>query len=228
MFGYIQRVYQENLDKTLQIERERCDSQYYRALIKQDEAQKIMIHDIKKHISGIRDLMINQDYEMATKYVERVYSSKELKETIRFSDNQMVNVILNRYATRFFEAGIRYDFDIRRGCMDYIYVDDITILLCNMLDNAYEGMERIDNACVELRINGQGNGTGTIITMTNDCMPTAALLKTQKANRRFHGYGIKSMKHVADKYNGSVELYYSEKDRRFHTIIYLYNSRKTT
>ena len=84
-------------------------------------------------------------------------------------------------------------------------------------------MNKIDNACVELRIGVQGSGTGTIITMINDSNPSAALLRSQKMDKNFHGYGIKSMKRVAEKYDGHLELYYSEEERRFHTIVYLYN-----
>ncbi|MBO5260880.1 MAG: GHKL domain-containing protein [Coprococcus sp.] len=221
IYGYLERVHQDNLDKTLQIQREECDCEYYKVLIKQEESQKILIHDIKKHINSIRDLIVDQDYETAQKYMERLYSSRELKETIKFSDNSMVNVILNRYSTRFIEAGIRYDFDIRRESMDFVQIDDITVLLCNMLDNAYEGMNRIENAYVELRICMQGNGMGALITMINDCTPAAATLVSNKKDKRFHGYGIKSMQRVAEKYNGSVELYYSEEDKRFHTVIFL-------
>ena len=154
--------------------------------------------------------------------MERLSASKELRETVRFSNNHMVNVILNRYATQFLESEMQYNFDIRKDCMENIYVDDITILLCNMLDNAYEGMQGIEDACVELRINAQKSGVGTILSMTNDCGAAAASLKTQKKEKRqFHGYGIKSMNRVAEKYHGNVEVYYSEKEHRFHTIIYL-------
>lgn len=221
IFGYLQRVYNDNIAKTLQLQREECDVAYYKAMLKQDETQKIMIHDIKKHISTIYDLMINNDYESARNYMDRLYTSKNLMETIRFSENRAVNVILNRYVSKFIEAGIHYNFDIRSGCMDYISVDDITVLLCNMLDNAYEGMAMIDNASVDLRINMQGSGT--VITMTNDCKPESALLKSQKTDRKFHGYGIKSIKRVAKRYNGDVELYFSNQDNRFHTIVYLNN-----
>ena len=222
IYGYLQNVYQDNLDKTLQIQREKIDSAYYKALIKQDENQKMIIHDIRKHISSVHDLVKNEDYEAALDYMERLYASKELRETVRFSNNHMVNVILNRYATQFLESEMQYNFDIRKDCMENIYVDDITILLCNMLDNAYEGMQGIEDACVELRINAQKSGVGTILSMTNDCSAAAASLKTQKKEKRqFHGYGIKSMNRVAEKYHGNVEVYYSEKEHRFHTIIYL-------
>jgi len=50
--------------------------------------------------------------------------------------------------------------------MDYLQVDDLTVLLCNMLDNASEAMSEIDSASVELRMNSQGNDGGTI--MSND------------------------------------------------------------
>ena len=43
IYGYLQNVYQDNLDKTLQIQREKIDSAYYKALIKQDENQKMFL-----------------------------------------------------------------------------------------------------------------------------------------------------------------------------------------
>ena len=47
IYGYLQSAYKENLDKTLQIQREKYDIEYYKKIISQDEEQKIMIHDIK-------------------------------------------------------------------------------------------------------------------------------------------------------------------------------------
>ena len=223
IYGYLQRVYKENLDKTLQIQREKYDIEYYKKIISQDEEQKIMIHDIKKHISGIHDLLEHHDYDKAVEYIERIYESNELKETIRFSDDHMVNVILNRYASRFIDAGIHYDFDVRRARMDYMQVDDLTVLLCNMLDNASEAMSEIGSASVELRMNSQGNDGGTIIAMTNDCTHRYDSRKSGKPDQKIHGFGIKSMKRVAEKYGGSVDTYYSEDDQRFHTVIYLSN-----
>lgn len=224
IYGYLQSVYKENLDKTLQIQREKYDIEYYKKIISQDEEQKIMIHDIKKHISGIHDLLEHHDYDKAVEYIERIYESNELKETIRFSDDHMVNVILNRYASRFIDAGIHYDFDVRRARMDYMQVDDLTVLLCNMLDNASEAMSEIGSASVELRMNSQGNDGGTIIAMTNDCTHRYDSQKSGKPDQKFHGFGIKSMKKVAEKYGGSVDAYYSEDDQRFHTVIYLSNA----
>jgi len=223
IYGYLQSAYKENLDKTLQIQREKYDIEYYKKMISQDEEQKIMIHDIKKHISGIHDLLEHHDYDKAVEYTERIYESGELKETIRFSDDHMVNVILNRYAGRFIDTGIHYDFDVRRARMDYLQVDDLTVLLCNMLDNASEAMSEIDSASVELRMNSQGNDVGTIIAMTNDCMHRSDSRKSGKPDQKCHGFGIKSMKRVAEKYGGSVDAYYSEDDQRFHTVIYLSN-----
>ena len=110
--------------------------------------------------------------------------------------------------------------------MDYMQVDDLTVLLCNMLDNASEAMSEIDSASVELRMNSQGNGDGTIIAMTNNCTHGSDSRKSSKLDQKFHGFGIKSMKRVAEKYGGGVDAYYSEDDQRFHTVIYLSNSAR--
>ena len=36
--------------------------------------------------------------------------------------------------------------------MDYMQVDDLTVILCNMLDNASEAMSEIDSASVEHQV----------------------------------------------------------------------------
>ena len=225
IFGYLQRVHQDNLNKSLQLQHEEYESAYYKALLRQDETQKMMIHDIKKHINTVYDLMKDKDYEEAEKYMEQLYTSKKLLETISFSDNHTVNVILNRYATQFIEDDILYSFDVRKKCLDFICVDDINVLLCNMLDNAYEGMAGIPEACVDLRIITQADGIMTTIAMANDCKSDSVSLVSKKSDSKFHGYGIKSMRNVAKKYDGDAELFFSNEDHRFHTIVYLYNSK---
>ena len=100
-------------------------------LISQDEEQKIMIHDIKSISAGYMicsNIMITI---RRSNILKGIYESGELKEKIRFSDDHMVkNVILNRYVGRFIDAGIHYDFDVRRARMDYMQVDDLNLSFC--------------------------------------------------------------------------------------------------
>lgn len=221
IYTYVQKLYHDNLKEKMMLHREECNVEYYKALICQDEKQKILIHDIKKHLNSISDMLDNDDRDGAVRYINQLCKSKAIKEKVRFSDNIMVNVILNRYAERFLEEEIRYDFDIRNGSLDYILPEDITVILCNMLDNAYEGMKGIMDAQVDLSVTGGTPGGNVVISMINDCSGSSAAMKTKKKNSKFHGYGIKSIENTVEKYRGKAELYYSHIDKKFHTIVLL-------
>lgn len=44
-------------------------------------------------------------------------------------------------------------------------------------------------------------------------------LKTSKKDTISHGYGLKSIERVVNKYNGFIDMYYDENDSTFHTLI---------
>lgn len=224
IYNQIQKTYEKNLLTKLDLQHEQMEADYYKSLLRQDESQKILMHDIRKHIMTLQDLLGNNQIDLAQTYVARLSSSKDLREHIVFSNDHRINVILNRYVTRFDEAGIRYNFDIRRDCLQSVSTDDCTVLLCNMLDNAFEACSEMKGEkTIELRMHFQEDTFTSIISMSNDCIYNSSLkdLKTTKKDKEYHGYGIRSMKKVIRKYNGDIDLYYSEEDKRFHTVIYL-------
>ena len=47
------------------------------------------------------------------------------------------------------------------------------------------------------------------------------LLRTKKQDKFRHGYGLKSIRAVVNKYRGNMKLYY--KTGEFHAVIYLRN-----
>ncbi len=93
-----------------------------------------------------------------------------------------------------------------RGDNEY----DLCNLIGNMLDNAIEAAEKVDSgAAVEVSI--FSDKYQLIITVSNSILQSVLRnnsdLKTTKNETSSHGFGIKSIRAIAKKYDGLVDFY---------------------
>lgn len=98
---------------------------------------------------------------------------------------------------------------------------DISILLSNILDNAINGCIGADSPEMELIIGTRKSFTYIIV---KNSIPSSVLLKnpnleTTSKDRSIHGFGIMSIKKIAEKYSGSVD--FREENNTFITEIWL-------
>ena len=83
-------------------------------------------------------------------------------------------------------------------------------LHCIILDTATEAAEKTgDNAVVEVSIHS--DKYKLMITVANSILQSVlnvnSELKTSKKEAELHGFGVKSIKTIAEKYGGSVDFY---------------------
>ncbi len=215
----------------LQLQKEYDSVSYYKMLLKQDESQSILIHDIKKHLHSIALLNEQGEKEKVASYIKQLVNSSDLQSASRVCDNEFLNAILCRYQNDCRERGISFHTDIRSNTVSFIEENDLTSLFCNLLDNAVESASKQTSSFIEVNVLRKPQTDLTIITMVNSCrvnpFSTAGgkLVSTKKDATR-HGFGIKSIKRIVAKYNGNMELYYDEEEKSFHTIITLKNGRE--
>ena len=95
---------------------------------------------------------------------------------------------------------------------------DICTILVNLLDNAIEACEKIDNSedrYIKLSISSLGGMV--VIKVENSCSQFVfddgqiVELKTTKNDSKSHGYGLKIVKAIANKYNGELEIRHDSK-----------------
>ena len=68
------------------------------------------------------------------------------------------------------------------------------------------------------------NSNLTLISIINTCNNAPSFddngfPASSKKDKQKHGLGLKSVNRIANKYNGSIKMYYENQSKTFHTII---------
>lgn len=223
---YNQRKNRDYTDMQLLLQKESDYIEYYKMLLTQSENQSILIHDIKKHLQSIELLNKQGSGEKIASYIQQLLLSSDLQETSRICDHELMNAILSRYARQCCEKNISFLTDIRSGTISFLDDNDITSLFCNLLENAIEATNNIENPYIEINTGKRDNTPFVVITMVNSCrvtpfLPQSNQLITTKQDKRKHGFGVKSIRKIVKKYHGDIQMYYNEDTLTFHTIITL-------
>lgn len=226
-YNYLKLKNSKNTDIKLQLQRESDLSRYYKLLIEQDESQKILIHDIKKHLFSIKAINAAGTSDEVDSYLDTIIDSHELTAFHKVSDNDTVNAIVGRFQKLCNDRHITLHIDIRSKCLDFMKDTDITSLLFNMFDNAVEACSGMDESEISLVICPKEQSVYTMINMVNSCrmdpFDEFGELKTSKKDSSYHGFGMKIISRIVDKYNGQMNTYYGD-DNRFHLIIIVDNT----
>ena len=97
IYSYSQRKNKLLLETQLLLQREQDASNYYKSLLQQNENQRILIHDIKKHLQSIAMLNAQGNAEKVDSYINRIIQLPILRKDTRTCDNDLLNMILLRY-----------------------------------------------------------------------------------------------------------------------------------
>ena len=223
---YNQKKNAEFTEMQLLLQKESDSAEYYEMLRSQYENQRILIHDIKKHLQSIELLNEKREHQKIGAYIQQLMLSSDLRESSRLCEHEMLNSILCRYMWQCNDKNIAFHTDIRSETTDFIADNDLTSLFCNLLDNAVEAADHIPNSFIEVNTNKREKTPFVVITVINSCRKNpfskeGNSLSTEKLDKQRHGFGIKSIRKTISKYSGDMRMYYNDETLTFHTIITL-------
>lgn len=184
---------------------------------------KTLRHDMKHYFSTAAELISDGQPNEAKEYIENVISEKINPATaVINTGSAVIDAAINNKITACINRGIEIK------CMidtQFVGINDmdISILLSNLLDNAINGCD-ISEPKIDLVIKSKKSFIYIIVknkisTSVLDYNPN---LMTKKENKTNHGFGIKSIKNIAKKYDGSAE--FSEQNGYFIAEVWVKNT----
>jgi signal transduction histidine kinase len=176
-----------------------------------------MRHDYVHELAYIQGVLNEKDYDKLDSYLKEKLSSEKLKGyNFIFTSNKVIDSVINYKFSVAEQKGISVVCTLTADISER-FEHDISIILANLLDNAIEYSEKLTDGKPEIILNvSEITGYYSIIVknrISSSVLTDNKKLSTTKSDKHNHGYGLKSVKMLAEAHNGMLDIY--EKDGFF-------------
>lgn len=202
----------------------RMQQNYYEELENNQLQLRKFRHDMKNHFAAAGELLQEGKPLQAQKYLEQLSGQMETRNR-RFCKNEIVNAILNVKYNAALENDIDSFFHISIDGMAGLDNISLCSVFANTLDNAIEACIKIENAgerrlSVKARYTENGYFSYEVVnTKANEVQKKKGRFLTDKENKKSHGLGISSIQDIVDRYEGTMDISYTENEFRVVILI---------
>ncbi len=188
------------VEKQLAAEREQ-----YGALKTSLETDKRYRHDIRHHFSAIAELACKGSNRAITEYVETLGAKLTDTETKWYCVNNVVNAVLSAFVKRAEELGIQTEIEAIVPDEPPADEYDLCAFIGNALDNAANACEKVTDGERKITATVKCDKDKTVVKITNTTAGAVPMNKdgfpvSERTDE--HGYGLSSMRHIAESYGG--------------------------
>ena len=157
---------------------------------------------------------------------ERERGIREAEEAVMIygniakTGNETLGIILTEKSLLCERHKIRFTYMIDGEQLDFMDPVDIASLFGNAPDNAIESVLRTDDAERRIiRLNASVKRSFFSVHFENYCGETVVfrdgMLQTVKQDNRYHGFGVKSIRYIVEKYGGTLRMGGRSRLRRY-------------
>ena len=151
--------------------------------------------------------MEGSSHEQAKEFVNNLIETLEEKD--KYTGNFIINSILKEKIKCAREKGISVTYEIQIADTFQLERGDMGIILGNLLDNAIEASEQVEDPCIFIQMR-QRNKSLYLFIENSTRESEEKEFVTTKADKKNHGFGLVSVQKTVEKYNGNIQLYRKE------------------
>lgn len=184
----------------------------------------IKCHDLKHQIKQLAKM---DDAKTRSEYLEEVQNAVSIYDATYHTGCKALDYVLREKSLLFNEKKVEFSCMIDGETLGFMSSADIYALMGNALDNALEQvlMEIEDERFISLQI--RKHEEMLLVHLENRCSSTPEFVNglpiTTKSDKLLHGFGVKSIRYIAEKYHG--ELFMGIREGKFYVdILFLLTS----
>lgn len=215
LYAYQSRINELNMEKEISVRNAALKKQYDQYRFYQDSVETIQIkyHDLKHQIIGLR---AENDPDKRREWLNTLESELDPYETSHKTGNQVLDTLLASKILSCKKHQIKLTYVIDGKLLDFIHVTDICTIFGNALDNAIESvvtLEDPEQRLIHVSVSNQKNFL--FIKVENYCDEEVEIKDdlpvTTKADKKNHGFGLKSIRYATQKYDGNISISVNKK-----------------
>ncbi|MBQ2981397.1 MAG: GHKL domain-containing protein [Lachnospiraceae bacterium] len=181
---------------------------HYEYLEMREEQTKKFRHDVRNHMQMLYYLYKNEQYEEIDKYLELLNVRIEDFANSLTVNNSIVDAIINKFYTEAMAKGIDLRVKGKLPAICNIDAYDLCTVFSNVLSNAVEAVEKIENKEIFLECRYTDE---EIIVIERNMFKNIGQFKgnelfTIKEDKERHGFGINNIKDAVKRNDGIVNI----------------------
>ena len=195
---------------------------FYRELAERQKISNKTMHDLKNQMFALSEAMKaapDKTREIMDNISGKIFAASPMTVTgidavdsLIFSKQQQMEA-----------RGIRYDQSVFISPDNTFDPLDLCVLLGNLLDNAIEANEKVEPEKRFVSLNITQQELWLSITITNAAVEIVQLdgktIRTTKARKELHGFGLSSVHEIASKYQGNCTFRSTDHDFTAYLIL---------
>lgn len=198
---------EEKIENSILEMRNSMLSEKYNSLNEIYMSNSKLFHDLNNHLNVLYQLLEEENVLGAKEYIQQIGEPILKLSKVAWTGVSVVDVVLNSKIQKMKELGIDANVNVEIPQNANIYANDLCTVLSNLLDNAIEAVEKLENnkkiTIIIRRIN-----FFLFIRVVNPCIDLKKFKTfptTKKENNVMHGWGLQSVNDVVSKYDGTIE-----------------------
>lgn len=216
----------ENRSKEMLIHQQiQNKADYYQELAEKQRMSNKTMHDLKNRFFALGKLIKNNPSAAAEEF-EKISENFMAVSAMTYTGIDSIDALINAKKQKMQECNISFTHKLSMPKETAIEPIELCVVLGNLLDNAIEANEKLpeDNRFILLSaIQKQGYLS---IKISNPVKEKVRIknneIYTTKINKELHGFGIQSVKEIAEKHDGAIT--FEQNEGVFTVIVMLNNS----
>lgn len=165
-------------------------------------------HDLKHHIQLLR---MEASAGEKLEYLDQMEAEIRAYEAQNKTGNRVLDAILTAKSLKCQREGINLTCVAEGQALAFMHPMDLSALFGNALDNAMESVKKLDDPEKRLIHVSVARQKGFLRIRVENCYEgqlclEAGMPASTKQDRRYHGFGLKSIQAIAAKYGGSMTI----------------------
>ncbi|OLS02078.1 sensor histidine kinase [Tissierella creatinophila] len=218
LYNVLNKVFEQMIERTILKEQNKYYKDQLEIMDTNNKNAKSFNHDLRNHLSIIRGYIQIEECQKACMYIDEMIKNNYTIKTIKeFSNSGNIDIdnILNYKLYEASKKDICVSLEIKIPSDINISSFDIVVILGNLLDNAIEATSKVENnkkidiiiiyekEIIFINIKNTFNGS---------ILYEKGKILTSKKDRKSHGIGLSNVKSILKKYNGIMDIDYTDNE----------------
>lgn len=198
------------INRMLLLQNEQAEKKYFEDINNRYSEIRMLRHDMNNHLSAMSLLLQEGKLADAQDYLKEVAGALEESMPLTRTGINALDMVLWSKASLAKESGTEIRLELEEGLAGIeISNYELCSVFGNLLDNALEAVKKLpeEERKIQLRVRRQLDMLCIFCENTySDVRAENGSFISLKADAKNHGFGIRQIRHIAAKYQGTVEI----------------------